>query len=63
MIIRSQEAAQGPSGVWRLCPLPRSHPGHRQEYIRTKGPWIAASGSSWCREAAGKIPPISGYSL
>ena len=56
MIIRIQESAQEPSGSWRLCPLPRSHPGHRQGYVRTNGPRIAASGSSSCREPAGEIP-------
>ena len=58
MIIRRQESAQEPCGSWRLCSLPRRHPGHRQEYVRTNGPWIADSGSSWCREAAGDSPPI-----
>ena len=33
MIVRTQESAQEPSGSWRPCSLPRSHPGHRQEYI------------------------------
>ena len=46
MIVRTHESAQESSGSCRLCSLPRSHPGHRQEYIRTHGPWIAASGSS-----------------
>ena len=37
--------------------FPAPHPsGHPQEYNRPRGPWIAASGSSWCREAAGEIP-------
>ena len=59
MIVRTQESAQEPSGSWRLCSLPRTHPGHRQEYVRTHGPWIAASGSSSCRQAAGEIPRFS----
>ena len=56
MIIRIQESAQEPSGSWRLCPLPRTLPGHRQGYVRTNGPRIAASGSSSCREPVGEIP-------
>ena len=58
MIVRAQESAQEPSGSWRPCSLPRSHPGHRQEYVRTHGPWIAVSGSSWWWEAVGEIPPF-----
>ena len=63
MIVRTQESAQEPSGSWRLCSLPRTHPGHRQKYVLTHGPRNAASGSSWCREAAGEIPPVSRCSL
>ncbi len=59
MIVRTQESAQESSGYWRPYSLPRSHPGHRHEYIRTHGPWIAGSGSSWCRQAAGEIPRFS----
>ena len=59
MIVRTQESALEARGSSRPCSLPRSHPGHRQEYIRTHGPWIAASGSSWCRQAAGEIPRFS----
>ena len=58
MIVRAQESAQEPSCSWRPCSLPRSHPGHRQEYVRTHGPWIAVSGSSWWWEAVGEIPPF-----
>ena len=59
MIVRTQESALEARGSSRPCSLPRSHPGHRQEYTRTHGPWIAASGSSWCRQAAGEIPRFS----
>ena len=50
--MRRQESGQEPCGSWRLCSLPRSHLGHRQEYVRTNGPWIADSGSC----GAGKRP-------
>ena len=62
-IIQSQESVQEPSGSWRLCFLPRTHAGHRKEYGRTKGPWVTASGGSWCRVAAREIAPVSRCSL
>ncbi len=63
IIIRSQESVQEPIGSWRLCFLRRTHAGHRKEYGRTNGPWVAASGGSWCRVAAREIAPVFRCSL
>ena len=53
----------GTHRLWRICSLPRTDPGHRQESVHTNGPWITASGRSWCRKTAGEIAPVSGRSV
>ena len=64
MIVRSQESAPGtqaaPGGP---VPCPASIRPPLKSTCAHHGPWIAAPGSSWCREPAGEISPVSRGSL